>query len=331
MKTKELLSKLEAVKTAVATSGSDETAKSFLISDKHLYAYSERCFCSVPLDTDLDLQVNAKVLFEFVKKLKGEDVELLNEDGSLRVKSGRNRVLIPAEEKVKIPSNLVDIGEEFELPHSFGENVVNAGFSVGNDPTRPYLNIVKVVEDQIYSTDNHKITRIEMDHDISDVLNIPQYAIKNIGIINPTHYSISGGWLVFENVGSEVVFCCRTVDAEKFPNLDGIFGRTMEWNNIEFPDGMNDSIERAIVFAKHAQKNQQTVRVKSDGDNITVIAKSPVGEYSDEMPFEGCTFDFVTNAKSLLDLLKRRPSVAISGNIMKLENGTETHLISLGR
>jgi DNA polymerase III sliding clamp (beta) subunit (PCNA family) len=329
MKTKELLEKLILVKTGIDNRG-DETAKSFLFSEGKLYAYSERIFVSVPLKTDLDMQVPSKTLFEYIKKLKNEDVELINENGSLRVVSGRNKVLIPAEERVKIPTDLVEYGETHELPFNFGENIDLALFSIGNDPTRPYLSVVKINEDNVETTNNISITRVENDFEIKDTLYIPEYAAKNMSVINPHRYSISGNWLIFENEAYDLVFCCRMVDAEKFPNLDSIFDRTMDWKDIEFPSEMKESIEKAILFTKHANKNEQTVRVTSDGESLRVVASSKAGEYSDTMSYSGSSFKFTVNAKEMLSLLKRRPKIALCGNIMKLENGLEIHLVSLG-
>tara|TARA_R110001606_G_C15394865_1_gene652043 strand:+ start:1187 stop:2179 length:993 start_codon:yes stop_codon:yes gene_type:complete len=329
MKTKELLQKLTLVKTGLASSGDDE-AKSFLFSDGKLYSYSERIFVSVPLDTELDLQVDGKTLFEYVKKIKAEDIELSHEEGGLRIKAGNASTLIRAEEKVKIPTNLVEVDQEHELPEDFAIGIEKSAFSVGEDISKPYLSVAKVKDSYITATNNMNITRYELSNSVKDEFYVPLFALKHIKTIAPTHYSISGAWLVFENTDTEVIFCCRRVDTTGFPDLNGIFSREMNFTELTFPKEVVEVMERVIVFSKTAQKGKQTVRIKSSEGKLSISGKSGTGETSEEMDYEGIDFNFVTNAKVFLNVVKSKPTLAIAGNILKITNDRETHLICLG-
>ena len=330
MKTKELLEKLTLVKTGLASSGDDQ-AKSFLFSDGKLYSYSERIFVSVPFPTNgLDLQVGGKILFDYVKKLKCEEVELSQEEGGLRIVAGNASTLICAEESVKIPTNLVEVDQEFELPEDFSEAIEASSFSVGEDISKPYLSVAKVKGSYVDSTNNLNITRYELSSSIKDEFYVPLYALKHIKTIAPTHYSVSGAWLVFENVNTEVIFCCRRVDTTGFPNLDGIFAKEMKFVEISFPKEIVSVMERAIVFSKSAQKGRQTVRVRSSDGKLLITAQSGTGETKEEIEYEGANFNFVTNAQVFLKVLKSKPALAIAGNILKITNAKEMHLICLG-
>lgn len=330
LNTKNFLRKLELIKAGTATKG-DEQSKSFLFSDEVLYSYSERMFASIPVKGLLfECQVNAKVLYDFIKKVKSKTIDIDFDGSVLKIKSEKSITKIKSSESVTIPSNLVDTGDINPLSENFSENILNASFSVGFEVSKPFLSCLQIKGNKISSTNNRSITIIETELYIKDEFYIPSYAIKHVSNMNPTHYSINQGWLSFIDPLSDVTLSCRTVDASKFPPLEQIFSRPMEMDEVVFPEDMNDSIDKAIIFAKHSAKNEQTVRIKSDGKDLFVGARSPIGEYKDKMAFEGVEFTFMTNAKALSDLLKRKPQVALNGKIMKLVNGVETHLISLG-
>ena len=331
MKTKELLEKLTLIKTALATSGADDTAKSFLFSDNKLYAYSDRLFASTPIDIGIEAQVDGKTLFEYIKKIKNEDVELSVVNNQLRIKAGMMKGKIACEEQVLIPNNLVELAETIELPANFSEAVVAASFSVSKDPSKDYLNCVKVSGDKVESTDNRSITRAIMNGEIDGTLFIPGYALKHIKPVSPTSYSVCGGWLAFVNDETSLVFCCRTLDSNKFPDLDSVFNRKMTYEEVVFPRETVDAIERALVFTKSNAANARSVKFTSDGNCLLIGGKSKTGDHSEKLEGKMCEFSFVVGAKVLIDAIKKKPKIGISGNIMKIEKDDVINLICLGK
>jgi hypothetical protein len=333
--TNDFKKKLEAIQTALASSGSDEL-RSFMFAEGKIYGYSEQIFASTSLEgCEYEFSINGKKLLTFVKKLNAVDLEFKIDENKLKIKAGNKRITLPIEEKVRIPSNLVDAVCDKPLPSNFADAVDEALFSIGTfrEDRKKHMNVIKVCEQEVLSTNNKSITCVKLDSVVDDTLFIPPGAAKHLKMINPSQYSIEGGWLCFYNETEDFLFCSRTVDASKFPILKPFTDKGEGDVQIEFPSDMVDALDTCAAFFQGVEECYHVCTIVNDGKCVTVEVSTKNGTFSEKME-SSCSSEFkiFANPKYLQKTMKKKPEVFLcgGGKFLRLEKEELVHLINVG-
>lgn len=298
-------------------------------ADGFVWGYNDELCISHPTDTELEGAVRAKEFKELLKKVKNDDISLATDENQLTVSWGKKKEATFRIEEVEMPLDEIEIPAESDwqgLPDNFCEAVKFVLFSAGTDPSHTLLTCVHVEGDKAETCDNVRMCRFNLDDDCDEML-IPFDAAKEIIKYNPTQYFVGEGWLYFQNE-EETVVCCRTY-GESYPDINKLIPEGGE--EIQFPDGMMEVLDRAKVFAKDDKLEQGIVWCSLEGGSLEVSAQSQAGNFREpiDMEYKGEPLSFGTNPGFFADALKIMNSAEIDGDHLMLKGDNFIHVVCL--
>lgn len=324
----ELLAALTAVQPALAKTLVAEHSMSFIFIDNMVCTFNNELAVSHPIEVDFEGAVPGKEFYDLVRRLKTEEIELVEEEGHIRVKSGRSNAGLRLEE-ASLPLEelgMPDDEDYTDLPEKFIAAVEACLFSIGRDINKPILSYIHVHNASVTSSDNYRITRFDMGKKAAktfpDALLISAVAAKSIVEYKPIEYALTDGWIHFRN-DDGALFSCRRVLEETYPDFTKFL--SVKGAEIEFPSDLDEILDRALVMC-----NDQRVKVKIEKNKLTVATESDNGWFKEQtrIKYEGASNEFYMHPKFMRDTLKLNQK-AVIGAALKFTNDSFQHVVRL--
>jgi DNA polymerase III sliding clamp (beta) subunit (PCNA family) len=317
----ELLAALEVVKPGIKNQETVEQATAFAFINGRVVTYNDDISLSHPVaDLELEGAVQAKELYDILKKMKGEEIEFEEGESSIFFKSGRAKAGLNLQVEIRMP--LEEIGEIEgwkKLPEDFSHFLKFAMATCVKDLARPMLVGVHVREDGFMeSSDNKRLTQCELGEGIP-VPNfiLPASSCKEVVKLNPTKIAAGDGWVHFKNKDKSQL-SCRILE-DTFPSVEKFFD--FEGLVINFPDNMIEVIDRANVFAQSDDSLQEEMEISLKKNRVTVRTKNDSGwfEESVKMEYTEEPFSFIIIPYLLRDILKEGSGCTVGEKMLQFE------------
>jgi DNA polymerase III sliding clamp (beta) subunit (PCNA family) len=317
----ELLTALEVVKPGIQSRETVEQATTFAFIDGRVVSYNDDISLSHPV-TDLELEgaVQAKELYNILKKMKGDEIEFEAEDNAIIFKSGRAKATLTLQTEIRMPlGELGEIEKWKKLPEDFAHFLKFAMATCVKDLARPMLVGVHVREDGFMeSSDNRRLTKCELGEKIP-VPNfiLPASSCKEVVKMKPTKISASEGWVHFKNAAKSQL-SCRILD-DKFPDVGKFFD--FDGLEIEFPSNMLEVVDRAAVFAQKEDELTEEMEIILKKNRVVVKAANDAGEFEESvnMKYTEEPFSFLIIPYLLRDILKEGNSCTVGDKMLQFE------------
>ena len=317
----ELIAALEVVKPGIKSQDTVEQATAFAFINGRVVTYNDNISLSHPVkDLELEGAVQAKELYDILKKMKGDEIEFEAEDNAIIFKSGRAKAGLTLSEEIRMPlEEIGDIEKWKKLPEDFAHFLKFAMATCVKDLARPMLVGVHVRKDgYMESSDNQRVTLCELGEEMpTDNFILPAVACKEVIKLKPTRIAAGDGWIHFKNKAGSVLNC-RILE-DKFPDVN----RFLDFEGLEitFPSSMIEVIDRAAVFAQQEDVLKEEMEIILKKNRVTVKAQNDSGWFEEavNIKYTEDPFSFLIIPYLLRDILKEGNSCTVGDKMLQFE------------
>ena len=146
MKKQHLLEALEIVKPGLATKEVIEQTNYFAFMGGRVVTYNDKISLSHPvLGLDVTGAVHAEELYQLLRKIKKEDIEVVMTDNEIGLSAGNAKAGLVLQQEIKLPlSEVAEHSKWFKLPEGFLKSLKFALGAVSSDSSEPILTTVHV-------------------------------------------------------------------------------------------------------------------------------------------------------------------------------------------
>lgn len=316
----ELQAALGAVKPGLG-SGKSFIAQStsFAFLGDRLATYNDEISISYPV-SNLNVRgaIRAQTLYDFLSKVKMDEVEILEEESQIVIKSERNKAGFSLERDVTLPiEEIGEIGDWQGLPGDFIEALKLCVPCCAKD--HPTLSGIHACSEFLEASDGYQLIRHQLGGSIPMEFLLPVGAAGELIGYDVREIAEGKGWVHFRTVDG-VVFSSRTLQ-NKFPNVDNILN--MEGTFFVFPKAFASALEKASVFAAESldkgTHTSPTVTIEIANGTVRVSSKNDhswfEGEASAE--YEGDAIKFGIGINFLSGSLDRLRNCLIGSDRVK--------------
>ncbi len=330
----ELLNALEMVKSGLANTEIIEQSTSFAFLGDRVVTYNDEISVSHPVE-GLDVQgaVEAKTLYQFLGKIKKEEIEVEWEENEVKISTGKARAGLTFHQEVVLPIEEVGNIDEW---HNIPKNLINVlkfcHPCCSRDLDRPALTCIHIRDaGLVEASDTYQVIRhIIMEELPFDSLLIPVTSIAELVKYKVTHLATGQGWVHFKTEEG-TVFSCRTFDGE-YPNIDPILN-IEDSIEIHLPKTMIPALERAKVFTQPEltiSPLESIVTIAIGEGRAKISAKSISGWFEEEVKtkYKGELIQFRTHADFLMEVLEKAQECIFGENKLKFTGEGWEHIVA---
>jgi DNA polymerase III sliding clamp (beta) subunit (PCNA family) len=329
---KDLEHALEIVKPGLSNTEVIEQASSFAFIGGSVVTYNDELSLSFAMKgLDIEGAIKAEELYQLLKKLKTEELEIEQDDTQLRIKAGRSKAGLVLEKEIKLPLEEIEGATKWKKipqPDKFAKFLSFAMTGCSRDNSYPLLTCVHVTGAGIIEgTDSYKIVRCELGEKfpIKSIL-IPANLVREIVKIKPTHISkgANEGWIHFKS--KDVVLACRIYDGgtddREYPNVGEVLEQIDEKGALTFPKNITEVLDKAWVFAKRDDSLEESIQMDISGGKLSVNSKSDFGWFSEKLKvdYKG-KISFPIIPSLLMGILKETRTALVGEQALLFEGG----------
>lgn len=333
---KELQKALDAVKPGIATKEVIEQTSSFVFMDNKIISYNDEICIMSPFEIGgLSGAIKAEEMYNFMKKVKTEEVDFTIEENEVVIKSGRAKVGFAVVTEILLPieEEIGQIKKWGALPEKFVDSINMAANTASDDMGNPKLTCVHLVKDGFAeATDNYRVIKCAIGETlpIKKSTLIPATSLKEVVKLKPTKIAEGNGWTHFKNEKG-VTISCRVFN-ESFVEIDHILGLGGEGTKFTFPENSVDILDKVNAFTKTQMKDfkMEQVEVSFNGKLLKFEITTNTSWFKETVPVKGKKeFHFLITPYLLQDILKVSRECAIHQNILKFETADFIYVTSL--
>ena len=330
-----LLECLKSVKPGLSNKLILEQSTSFVFQEGQVITFNDEIAVHAPMVDGWEFTgaVPAKELLAILERFKGEEVEITSPtDKELLLKSGKSRSGIKLESTISLPTGELKIPTEWKkLPEDFRTGISCCIPSASRSLQQPILTTLHVTGEFVESTDTNRLSRFWWgeNSELGDGFLLPVETAVSLARFDMDSFWEEDGWAHFKNK-SDAVFSCRTVSGD-YMDL-GPFLDIEEVGVLEFPEGLNDMLNRAGVFLSGAE-TENTVEVSIDTKGILLVrGEGEYGWYEESCRAtwkgkEGVKFSI--HPAHLAAILNNSKSASISESRIKFVTEQFTHVVAM--
>jgi len=311
---------LEIVKPALANKEMIAQSSSFVFLDDKIITYNDEISISYPFpNLEIKGAVKAEEFYELVSKISKEEFEIVIENNELRITAGRIKAGLVLQKEVQLPLEELGILEHWKtLPEQFIEGLKFVLPSCSTDMSLSILICVHVDGSIIEATDNHRLAHFVLSEKVpGKSFLIPSSAVKELIKMNPLYITDTPGWIHFKTEENTII-SCRTFQ-DKFPNTSDVLHH--DGVRLIFPKTLNESLDKALVFAKKTQVMDEFVIITIENNRIQIKSESEVGWYKEEanIKYSEKPIQFTVTPLLLKDILSKSTICIISNSCVTFE------------
>lgn len=303
---KDLLEALEIVKPGLANTELIKQSTSYVFKKDRVITFNDSVGMSHPIEgLDIEGAVRAEELFNFLKQLKMEEIQIKVTDNEILFKSGKAKAGIRLQSKIELPlAEVEEVKDWYDLHEDFLINLDFTKDTCSRDMSQRKLTCVHATNTIVEASDGFRIIRVYMNDDSQEFdLLIPSELISHILKINPIQWSETDGWIHFRNMdGTEI--SCRVLNDE-YPSTSEFF--EIEGHKIKFPKSMSEILDKAMVFTKNENSFEEEILVLIKKNKIKVKGENDYGWFEEtaSVKYEGDSASFKITPYLLKNILER--------------------------
>ena len=328
----ELLEALEKVKPGLANKELIEQSTSFAFIGDRVVTYNDEISVSHPVEglENMKGAIKAKALYEFLARVKDEEIEIEQEENQVVIKAGRSKAGLVFEQEIRLPLEEVgEIGKWMKLPEDFVDALRLCFPACSDDMSRPILTCVNIRDDKVEASDSFQIIQYQLKNKMPADFLIPASSVKELIKYDIQEVSIGENWVHFRT-SEGTIFSCRTVEGE-FPDVERFLD--IEGEEFTFPEDMRETLNRANVFAKKEThiSTIPTVKVIAKNGELILSARNEYGWFEEKLKIqhEDVKFSFSIGIEFLISLFDKLKTCKISDNKIGFAGDSWKHVIAI--
>lgn len=323
---------LEMVKPGLANKEMIEQSTSFAFREGRVISYNDEISISHPVEgLEVVGAVKAEELYKLLAKLSQEEIEIEITGNEIILGWGKAKAGLTLQSEIVLPlEELGETGTWKALPEGFTDALKFVMPSASTDMSRPSLTCINVRKDGIIeASDGIRVTRMVINQlPVTDFL-IPATTARDL-IKYPVNRVASGdGWIHFRTEEG-TIFSCRIFEGI-FPDIDKAGIMNVEGEEIEFPKGLSEVIERAAIFARREHSVDEEITISIADKKITVEGQSDCGWLKEtaNIRYAGEPIGVVIHPTFLNEMLSKIRHCIIGKSSIKFSGENWDHVVWL--
>jgi hypothetical protein len=313
----ELVKALGFVKLGLANKeGMYEHTTSFMFMRDRVITYNNSDISvSAPVENmDLEGAVKAEELYKFLLRLKGEVIEIEQQEGEIVLSSNKSRAglrLVDIGEYMKDSIPVISKNTKWEkLPENFVSDLSFVMNSCSSDMLREILTAVHIRKDgKLEASDGYCISMVDMNTSFVQNVMLPAAIAAEVIKIKPIFLSVVDSWIHFKT-DQDVILSGRLIEGN-YVNTAPFF--EISGKKFIFPNTMLEVLERAVVFSKRDSFLNELVTITLSDKYMTIASKSDTGWFEEmvEVSYEDKPLTFAIPPYILQNILGRTKEAII--------------------
>lgn len=314
----ELQTALEKVKPGLASRELIEQSTSFAFMGDRVVTYNDEISISHPVaGVDINGAVKAQALYDFLNKVKKDEIEFTVEENQIIIQAGRSKAGLVFESEIKLPID-EEVGEGHKwtkLSPEFIEALKFCHPCCAKDMSRPVLTCVYVNGKEITASDSYQIVLYTLSKKIPvDSFLIPASSVRELVKYDVKEIAVGeNDWIHFKTKDG-TVFSARTMMGD-FPNVKPHL-EIKEGIDFEFPKNIQEILQRADVFSNKEDLAGRVpvVTVEIKDKKLTVSTQNSYGWFKEttKTKHDGSHIKFMAGIDFLNAILDKFKSCVIS-------------------
>lgn len=326
----ELQKALEIVKPGLANQEIVEQTTSFAFINGRVTTYNDEISISCPVSLNVEGVIRAEELYQLLTQVKQDEITLTTQKDAVLLQAGKSKAGFPLIKEIKLPLSEIDNKGWKKLPENFLEALHYVSFSGSKDASYPILTCINITKDGLLeSTDNYRATQYNIDAIPFSFL-LPLNAITGLSNLPVTQIKLTKSWVHFRTK-DDIIFSCRTFDGE-YPDVSELFsyGRKQA-TKIKFPGGIDEVLDRAKVFTKQTEQQDECVTITLSKEKLVVESKSDYGWFKEQVAadYNGMPISFLISPSFLQDILKRIQQCLLIKDRLLFTGKNWKHIVAL--
>lgn len=320
---------LDGLNSVVSSKGLVEDCDKFVFDKKGIFAFNGDNFIAVQFESDLSGAVPGEIFYKIIDKHGTNKIEIFVDGESLIVKKGRSKSSFPFDSEIKCPINL-EVKKWKDLPVNFLAAVNTCSYTTGKDYTDMRTVCIHMKDDIAESSDSFRLTLVKLETKIKDELFIPNDALKFFNKCKPVQYNKTKDWVYYKDLNGTIVCHRGMTFSQEYEDLNAIVESQEDYQKLEFPEKLYDSLEKASVFLDKEVDQDRFVSISCKGGKLKISSKSTSGKYSEVLKVE---FDksirFDIHPSYMMEAIERTSTISINSSTIKISSANCTNLICL--
>jgi len=267
---KEVLTKLSP-----AFSKADIDIFSYITFDKkNIVSYNDKVCVIHPFQTEIECSVKASPLFDIIKGLNDQEIEVEIKDSKLFLSGEDIKAELSLGDNTinEYIQNISEIDKEWKpVPDDFLYGIKLCSFSVSKDIARPFLMGIHVNKSTICSSDNYRISRYKLSFPIEDSFLIPGVTAKELLKFSIKEYALHLPWVIFKT-NDGVEFYVKLLMVE-FPDVEKFFD-SMDGYVLKAPEKLKPIVDSLSPFPEGDMPIERKITLYFDGKKLNCEAFS---------------------------------------------------------
>jgi hypothetical protein len=325
-----LVEAVQRVMPAISRTPIFDQADKLLFWNSRLVSYNDEISISTSLSglESIEGAVDGRKLLEFLNRTTAAKIIIESESDQIKFRAGHARAsfsLLP----LSLPLSEIETGAWIsDVPPELSEHIVSASSVCSKYVAHRVLTAVRVFENLVEASDGYQAVRMYIDGVNLPSLLIPyncsriltDYSIKKISV------SENEKWVHF--IGEkDTIISTRTLDLT-YPETDHLFN--MKGDQIEFPTGMTEALQRAGVFSQRDQDVDEEVSILVQPGRIILRSQCEGASFSESVRSNlKITASFSLRPDFLELALKKGTKCLLGDRMIKFSSENWEHIIPL--
>ncbi len=245
---KDLVEALSIVRPAVLNKGTlVEQANHYLFTGKEVVAYNDVISIRFPFATDFKGSVKASLLDAVLREINNEEVDFSLVENKFVIKSKQIKSELSVLTHLDLLDQLPIVNDKWsDVPEGFIEGISLCRFSASKDMTQPILSCVGVDGNNIFSSDDVRISWAVFKGKKREKFLIPASAVDELVNFSICKYQIESSWVHFKT-DKDAVFSSRKVEG-RYPDPSSFFD--IQGLEINFPAELKQVVDSIGRFSE---------------------------------------------------------------------------------
>jgi hypothetical protein len=331
-----LLKALESIKPGLAKKQIIESDKDFIFTGNDVLTYNSQMSIFYPFETDFKCSVPSFELYNIIKNIKEDEIEISVLENKLNIKSEKTKanISISKAEKISEIISSLDLNKIMEnllpLPKKFLEGIELCLLSASNDLTKPSLSSILIKNNLIMSSDSFRISKFDMDESIEKTFYIPINSAIELIKLPVVDYCYNENFIFF-STKEDVLFFCQAINPEIIYNYEDFFDN-FKGINITLPNDISEMIKSSSVFSEGDFTTEKMIQIKILKNEIKCKGENGIGwiESSSKIDFNSdIGINFSINPEFFSKILQYSTKISYQKGKILFSMENFSHLIAL--
>lgn len=334
---KDLLNVLDLLKPGLSGGKSImEQTTHYLFMKDRIATYNEDVCLVVPFPIRFSGSVKEDEFYKLISKVSADKIQLTLEENQIIMKAGKSSFGLAYEQPGEIHEMIDSLEHDklkwIPLPEGAKDAIVLCSFSASKDMTKPSLAGVFINDNDILSSDAHRISWSKLEKGLEESFLIPASSAVHLMDYGLDKFYLSESWVHFK--GKDLFFSIRRLEEEFPDNKVKEFFPKRTKEGFGLPKELAGILDKALVLLQEDLLLKKQVSLTfEDKEILCEVEKQDLGWFKEKIAMENDVekMEIKVNPVFLKEILKHTTKIVpVDKGRLLFTSGNFRHLIALG-